>query len=95
MARRLRKHYGATPTDALCRDVTAETLWRDTCGSALARLLRKFSDETLRLRCGGTPAQALWRDTYGSAMTRRLRRRYGASSAEGLWSEAYESAMSR
>ena len=37
MARRLRKRYGATPTEALCRD---------DCGGAMARHLRKRFGET-------------------------------------------------
>ena len=75
MARRMWKSHGAMPADVL---------WRDACGSAIARRLRKSSDGRLRMRCGATPAEALWRDACGSAMTRRLQWRYGATPAEAL-----------
>ena len=42
MAQRLRKRYDPTP---------AQALWRDACGSSLAR--------RLRMRYGASPAEAL------------------------------------
>ena len=61
MAHRMRKHFGATPAEALWRDICAramagrlrkrydasstEALWRIVCGSVFARRLRKGSVE--------------------------------------------------
>ena len=75
MARRMRKRFGATPTEAL---------WRDACGGAVRRPMRKHSgpmpaDALWREAYGSAMARRL-----GSAPTRRLRRRYGATPAEAL-----------
>ena len=79
---------------------SADALWRDACGSALARRLRKRYGVRLlsavrrgsalmpRTRPGATPAEALWRDPRGSALTRRLRKRCGATPVEALWRDA-------
>ena len=64
-----------------------EALWRDACGSALARtpgeVLWPDAGGTVvarrRLkRSNGTPAEVLWRDACGSTQALRLRKRYGA-----------------
>ena len=52
MARRLRKHYGAMPTEAV---------YRDACGSVMARHLRKRYDASSTVAlwlvvCGGATA---------------------------------------
>ena len=75
MEHRMRKHFGATPAEALWRDVCGGAV-RDPSGSTLARFLRTLS--------AATTAEALWRDACGGALARRLRRRYGARPAEGL-----------
>ena len=66
MTRRLRRCYGAS---------IAEALWRKACASAIARRLRKRSEETLRTRCGATPAEVLWRDACVTTLARGLRKR--------------------
>ena len=76
---RLRKHSGGDAMRTRSDAKTAQALWSDDCGSALARYLRT----------------ALWRDACGNDMTRRLRRRYGASYAEALWRDTCGSAMAR
>ena len=72
MTRRLRRRY----------DASTEALWRDACGSAMARRLRK--------RCGVTPVErlcgeALWR---GSTLTADACGR--ALTPEALWSATAE-----
>ena len=66
MTPRLWRRYGAS---------IAEALLRKACGSAIARRLRKRSEETLRTRCGATPAEVLWRDACVSTLSRGLRKR--------------------
>ena len=68
MARRLRKRYETRRLRRRYVSSYAEALWRDDCGSTLARRLRK--------RCGATPVEAL--------MARHLRTRYGETPAEAL-----------
>ena len=92
MARRMRKHNGATTA-----------LWRDACGSALARSLRKrYWCVRLRKRYDASssgsamarrPAEVLWRDDCGSAIARR--RRSGATPVEAFWHDACGCALSR
>ena len=62
----------------------AEALWRNACGSAIARRLRKRSEETLLTRCGATPAEVLWRDACVSTLARRVRKGSGETPAEAL-----------
>ena len=75
MTPRLRRRYGGS---------FAETLWREACGSAIARHLRKRPEETLRTRCGAKPAEAPWRDDCLSSQARRLRKGSGETPAEAL-----------
>ena len=73
MARRMRKRFGATPTEALWRDacrgavrrpmrkhsgpMPADALWRDAYGSAMAR-----RDALRKRSVEETAAEALWSD---------------------------------
>ena len=72
MTPRLRRRYGAS---------IAEALWRKACGSAIARRLRKRSEETMRSRCWATPPEVLWRDACVSTLAGRLRKGSGETPA--------------
>ena len=69
----------------------AEALWRDACGSARARPLRRrygafYTDALLRV-CRSAIARRLRKRyvaTPTEALARRLRKRYGASPEEAL-----------
>ena len=59
---------------------SAEALWHDANGSALAK--------SWRMRYGETPAEAQSRVVYGGGMAHHLRNRYIATLAEAIWRNA-------